>query len=244
MSPIMSPIRCLRPTPPISPDYHRSPHYHRRMTSSPMSQSQNNDIGELKIKSSVTAYKVILLGRAGVGKTSLVTRFIYRSFDKRYGATIGVDFVSKAFPSKDGVVKLQLWDTAGQERFNVLIPAYVRDSCAAILVYDVSDRQSFVDIRKWVKEVREYAKSTTQTVLALVGNKVDLADRCVSFQDGVRLSEELNINFFMEASAKTNCNVDPIFTNIAESIRQCMPADAKGVSIIKPRRRKTNMCAC
>jgi Ras-related protein Rab-6A len=85
-------------------------------------------------------FKLVFLGEQSVGKTSLITRFMYDSFDNMYQATIGIDFLSKTMYLEDRTVRLQLWDTAGQERFRSLIPSYIRDSSVAVVVYDISSR--------------------------------------------------------------------------------------------------------
>ncbi|KAH8054516.1 hypothetical protein JL722_8867 [Aureococcus anophagefferens] len=90
-------------------------------------------------------YKLVFLGDQGVGKTCIINRFVYDSFDKNYQATIGIDFLSKTMYLEDRTVRLQLWDTAGQERFRSLIPSYIRDSSVAVVVYDTTARASFLD---------------------------------------------------------------------------------------------------
>ncbi|CAB1337201.1 unnamed protein product [Coregonus sp. 'balchen'] len=85
-------------------------------------------------------FKLVFLGEQSVGKTSLITRFMYDSFDNTYQATIGIDFLSKTMYLEDRTIRLQLWDTAGQERFRSLIPSYIRDSAAAVVVYDIASR--------------------------------------------------------------------------------------------------------
>jgi Ras-related protein Rab-6A len=88
-------------------------------------------------------FKLVFLGEQSVGKTSLITRFMYDSFDNTYQATIGIDFLSKTMYLEDRTVRLQLWDTAGQERFRSLIPSYIRDSTVAVVVYDITNANSF-----------------------------------------------------------------------------------------------------
>lgn len=85
-------------------------------------------------------FKLVFLGEQSVGKTSLITRFMYDTFDNTYQATIGIDFLSKTMYLDDRTVRLQLWDTAGQERFRSLIPSYIRDSSVAVVVYDVTSK--------------------------------------------------------------------------------------------------------
>ena len=97
----------------------------------------------------------VFLGDQSVGKTSVITRFMYDKFESNYAATIGIDFLSKTVYLEERTVRLQLWDTAGQERFRSLIPSYIRDSSAAVVVYDVTNRQSFLNTTRWIEEVKE-----------------------------------------------------------------------------------------
>merc|ERR1712010_294011 len=120
-------------------------------------------------------YKLVFLGDQSVGKTSIITRFMYDKFDSTYQATIGIDFLSKTMYLEDRTVRLQLWDTAGQERFRSLIPSYIRDSTVAVVVYDVTNRASFANTERWIADVR--AERGDDVVFVLVGNKTDLADR-------------------------------------------------------------------
>merc|ERR550525_1084046 len=111
-------------------------------------------------------YKVVFLGDEAAGKTSLVRRYMYDTFEDQVQATIGMDFQSKTVHLDDRTVRLQLWDTAGQERFRSLIPSYIRDAAAAIVVSDITRRASFDGTRKWISEVR--AERGESTVIVLV----------------------------------------------------------------------------
>ena len=119
----------------------------------------------------VEKFKIVFLGDICVGKTSLVTRFMYDSFDRKYKSTVGIDFFCKTVTIGDTSVKLQLWDTAGQERFRSLLSGYIRDSAVAIVCFDVSNKESFIDIEKWVKDVR--MERMDMATLIIVGNKTD-----------------------------------------------------------------------
>ena len=131
----------------------------------------------------LSKYKIVFLGDQGVGKTSIITRFMYDSFDKLYQATIGIDFLSKTMYLEDRTVRLQLWDTAGQERFRSLIPSYIRDSSVAVVVYDITNRASFLNTSKWIEDVRN--ERGNDVIIVLVGNKTDLTDRRqVSVEEG------------------------------------------------------------
>lgn len=141
---------------------------------------------------------------------------MYDSFDNTYQATIGIDFLSKTMYLEDRTVRLQLWDTAGQERFRSLIPSYIRDSTVAVVVYDVTNVNSFQQTSKWIDDVR--SERGNDVIIMLVGNKTDLSDkRQVSIDEGERKAAELNV-MFIETSAKTGYNVKQLFRRVAAAL--------------------------
>uniref|UniRef100_A0A667WQX6 Ras-related protein Rab-6B n=1 Tax=Myripristis murdjan TaxID=586833 RepID=A0A667WQX6_9TELE len=148
-----------------------------------------------------------------VGKTSLITRFMYDSFDNTYQATIGIDFLSKTMYLEDRTVRLQLWDTAGQERFRSLIPSYIRDSTVAVVVYDITNVNSFQQTCKWIDDVR--TERGSDVIIMLVGNKTDLEEkRQITIEEGEQRAKELNV-MFIETSAKTGCNVKQVIPAVS-----------------------------
>ncbi|EFA85186.1 Rab GTPase [Heterostelium album PN500] len=165
---------------------------------------------------SLSKYKLVFLGDQSVGKTSIITRFMYDSFDITYQATIGIDFLSKTMYLEDRTVRLQLWDTAGQERFRSLIPSYIRDSSVAIVVYDITNKNSFLNTIKWIDDVR--SERGNNVVIMLVGNKTDLADkRQVSMEEGEAKAKEYEI-MFTETSAKAGFNIKALFRKVASAL--------------------------
>ncbi|XP_035504991.1 ras-related protein Rab-41 isoform X4 [Scophthalmus maximus] len=161
-------------------------------------------------------FKLVFLGEQSVGKTSLITRFMYDSFDNTYQATIGIDFLSKTMYLEDRTVRLQLWDTAGQERFRSLIPSYIRDSTIAVVVYDITNLNSFQQTSKWIDDVR--TERGSDVIIMLVGNKTDLADkRQITTEGGEQRAKELNV-MFIETSAKTGYNVKQLFRRVAAAL--------------------------
>lgn len=163
-----------------------------------------------------TKYKLVFLGDEAVGKTSIITRFMYDHFDHTYQATIGIDFLSKTMYLEDRVVRLQLWDTAGQERFRSLIPSYIRDSSVAIVVYDTTNKVSFENTNKWIDEVQN--ERGGDVVIMLVGNKTDLeGSRQVTTEEGKQKAENMNI-MFIETSAKDGDNVKKLFREVATNL--------------------------
>jgi Ras-related protein Rab-6A len=117
-------------------------------------------------------FKVVFLGDIEVGKTAIINNFIHGRFDHTHSPTIGIDFLSKTMVIDDRVLRFQLWDTAGQEKFHSLIPTYIKDASAAVLVFDITSRGSFLHIDRWYEEV--VSKRGTDLVIVLIANKIDL----------------------------------------------------------------------
>ncbi|KAL8745567.1 MAG: hypothetical protein Q9190_002305 [Brigantiaea leucoxantha] len=193
-------------------------------------------------------FKLVFLGEQSVGKTSLITRFMYDSFDNMYQATIGIDFLSKTMYLEDRTVRLQLWDTAGQERFRSLIPSYIRDSSVAVVVYDISSLKSFQNTRKWVDDVR--GERGNDVIIVLVGNKTDLNDkREVTQQMGEDEAKRCGA-LFVETSAKAGANVKGLFRRIAQALPGMEGEGERGESQmidvnINPTKPEANEgCAC
>mmetsp|Transcript_20174 Transcript_20174/g.55692 ORF Transcript_20174/g.55692 Transcript_20174/m.55692 type:complete len:281 (-) Transcript_20174:431-1273(-) len=169
-------------------------------------------------------HKLVFLGDSSVGKTSIITRFVNDNYSGKYQATIGIDFLSKTVYLEDGrVLKLLLWDTAGQERFRSLIPSYIRDSSAALVVYDISSRTSFENSRQWIENVRE--ERGDDVLICLVGNKTDLGNerRKVSTEEGEERAREQGL-LFTECSAKAGYNIMTTFAKIARALPETAPA--------------------
>jgi Ras-related protein Rab-6A len=131
-------------------------------------------------------------------------------------ATIGIDFLSKTMYLEDRTVRLQLWDTAGQERFRSLIPSYIRDSSVAVIVYDITNRASFLNTSKWIEDVRNERGS--DVIIILVGNKTDLSEkRQVSVEEGEDRANKEGI-MFIESSAKAGFNIKALFRKLATAL--------------------------
>ncbi|XP_002040793.2 ras-related protein Rab-26 isoform X1 [Drosophila sechellia] len=165
------------------------------------------------------ALTVIMLGDSGVGKTSLLIRFRDGRYVPSYFlSTVGIDFRNKVVVVDGTRVKLQIWDTAGQERFRSVTHAYYRDAHALLLLYDVTNKTTYDNIRAWLGEIREYAQE--DVVIVLIGNKADCSgsERQVKREDGERLGREHNVPF-METSAKTGLNVELSFTAVARQLK-------------------------
>ncbi|XP_050465931.1 ras-related protein Rab-37 isoform X1 [Cataglyphis hispanica] len=164
------------------------------------------------------AHKTILLGDSGVGKTSLLVQFDTGRFQPgNFAATVGIGFTNKVVTVDDTPIKLQIWDTAGQERFRSVTHAYYRDAHALLLLYDVTNKTSYDNIRAWLSEIREHANE--DVVIMLLGNKSDCGtERVVKREDGERLAQEYKVPF-METSAKTGLNVELAFLAVARELK-------------------------
>ena len=155
---------------------------------------------------SVTRHKIIFVGDAGVGKTTIIARIMDSPFNEVYEPSIGVDFMSKSIKYHGQNIKLQMWDTAGQEKYKGLIPSYVRNSSIVFVVYDVAMKSSFDNIPKWISFIR----SIENTTLILCGNKIDLEKREVTKEEGEALAQKEGLAFF-ETSAKTGDGIKNMF---------------------------------
>merc|ERR1711976_211018 len=160
-------------------------------------------------------FKLLIIGESGVGKTCLLLRFTDDSFTANHLTTIGIDFKIKIINLEEKLIKLQIWDTAGQERFRTITKTYYKGAHGIILTYDVTDENSFKNIRNWVKQIEQNAQNNVCKVL--VGNKSDRDDRKVTYDAGNSLATEYNMQFF-ETSAKTNYNVNETFTYLTREI--------------------------
>lgn len=163
---------------------------------------------------SIEEVKLCLLGDAGVGKSSIVHRFVYDAFKPTMESTIGAAFLTKSVTLDSTTYKYQIWDTAGQEKYRALAPMYYRGAAAAIIVYDITVEQTFAAVKTWVRELKQYAES--DIVLAIAGNKCDLEDlREIQFKDAMDYAE-MQRAIFVETSAKTAVNIGAMFVEISK----------------------------
>lgn len=161
-------------------------------------------------------FKFLVIGNASTGKSCLLHQFIENKFKSESSHTIGVEFGSKIISTGGKSVKLQIWDTAGQERFRSVTRSYYRGAAGALLVYDISSRDTFNALANWLTDARTLASS--DIVIVLVGNKKDLeADREVTFLEASRFAQENDL-MFLETSARTGENVEETFLKCAKTI--------------------------
>ncbi len=161
-------------------------------------------------------FKLILIGNSGVGKSSILQRYMNKTFEESYKCTIGVDFLMKSVEVKGKTVKLQLWDTAGQEKYKSMVASYYRGANVALVVFDITSRSSFESLPLWIENY--YKNGPEQKNIILIGNKKDMVDqRQVTQEEAEEFSETNNMIYF-ETSAKEGDNVDYVFNFAAEKL--------------------------
>eukprot|EP00756_Hemistasia_phaeocysticola_P050357 Hpha_TRINITY_DN25116_c0_g1::TRINITY_DN25116_c0_g1_i1::g.139323::m.139323/K07890/RAB21; Ras-related protein Rab-21 len=162
-------------------------------------------------------YKIVLLGEGRVGKTSLVRRYTADEFNEKQPSTVQANmYSSKKLQVEDHTATIAIWDTAGQERFHALGPIYYRDANGAVLVYDITDKDTFGKVKTWVKELRKVVGDDIR--LAVAGNKADLASkRQVSEEEALRYCKELDA-IHIHTSAKSGAGVEEIFTELTKAM--------------------------
>jgi len=161
-------------------------------------------------------FKVVLIGDSGVGKSNLLSRFTRNEFNLESKSTIGVEFATRSINVDGKTVKAQIWDTAGQERYRAITSAYYRGAVGALLVYDIAKHATYVNVTRWLKELRDHADSNI--VIMLVGNKSDLKHlRAVPTDEAKAFSTENGLSF-IETSALDASNVEGAFQTILTDI--------------------------
>lgn len=167
-------------------------------------------------------FKLLVIGDSGVGKSCLLLRFADDVFTESYISTIGVDFKIRTLELDGRVIKLQIWDTAGQERFRTITSSYYRGAHGIIVVFDLTDSESFQNVTAWLHEIDRYASAGVNKLL--VGNKSDLtAKRQVTYEQAKEFADSQNMEY-LETSAKMSSNVDRAFLAIAQQIKARMAA--------------------
>lgn len=161
-------------------------------------------------------FKIILIGDSGIGKTSIINRYVNNMFTDKYLCTIGVDFMMKTVDLEKSSIKLQIWDTAGMERYRQITTSYYRGANAAIIAFDLTCKRSFDNLKKWIGMYYEYSNPLISKSVVLVGNKVDLEDAREVSKEEIDDIIKLNPDFsYIEVSAKSGENIPEIFNQIA-----------------------------
>jgi len=168
-------------------------------------------------------FRYIIVGDMAVGKSCILLQFTDNKFRNQHELTIGVEFGAKTIEIGGKIIKIQIWDTAGQEAFQAITRTYYKGAIGALLVYDITRRETFTHVSKWLEEVRN--NSSKSITIILIGNKKDLEDRRqVTYEEGEALAKENGL-MFLEASAKTAYNVVESFNLSAQSILNSMQKD-------------------
>ena len=163
-------------------------------------------------------YKVLLLGDSSVGKTCFLLRYCDKSFQDAHLSTIGLDYRLKTLTLKNKKsIKLQIWDTAGEDRFRAITKNYYKGANGIILIYDVTNLQTYENVKNWITQIREEANPNV--IIYLAGNKIDIPEdsRAVKTSDGLKIADEYQLPF-KETSAKDGMNVNEIFQELVEKI--------------------------
>ena len=160
--------------------------------------------------------KLLTLGETEVGKTSIVLRYSDDKFHEDKTATIGIDFKIKIIRKGNEVIKVSIYDTAGEERFKTLIKHYYRGANGILLIFDLTKKETFLKINDWIDQLNSHFNQDEISII-LIGNKKDLSDREISYEEGNERGKELNILYF-ETSAKTGENVNEAFNSLTNEI--------------------------
>ena len=161
-------------------------------------------------------FKIILIGNSGVGKSSIMQRYMKQTFNSNYKITIGVDFLMKSLKINDEIVKLQVWDTAGQEKYRSMTSSYYRGAHVALIVFDLTSHTSFEALPLWIENF--YKNGPEQKNTILIGNKKDLVEERQVTQEEAELFSQTNNMIYFETSAKEGNNIDYVFNYTAEKL--------------------------
>ena len=165
-------------------------------------------------------FKYIIIGDPSVGKSNLLMKFAHNKFTEDYQATIGVEFGAKNITFNNQVYRIQIWDTAGQENFRSITRAYYKNSVCAMVVYDITNRESFEHVQNWIDDIKNQSPKTV--LIILVGNKIDLDEnRVITYDEGSEFATKNGL-IFEETSAKTGVGIEEIFLKSAKEIAKKM----------------------
>ena len=159
--------------------------------------------------------KCLIIGDSGIGKSAMMIRFTDDIFKFQFISTIGVDFKIKTIDYKDKKIKFQIWDTAGQERFRTITSSYYHGADVVLICYDVTDKETFNNLEKWLDEIKQYSATLPQIILCGTKNDLEIK-RAVLYNEGKEFAQKNNMLFF-ETSSKNNVNITEIFNSIADA---------------------------
>ena len=181
-------------------------------------------------------YRLLLIGDSGVGKSAILNRFSDNIFIKDCTTTIGVDFRIKTFKIDNDTIKVELWDTTGNKTFRDIVKIFYKRTNCVVFIYDITEHNSFKNIKKWLKESDLYAPKNVKKII--VGNKLDLENlRQVDYKESLDFAHKLNIDY-IETSAKNNSNINELFSYITENLL----TKQDGIQLSSPKQK--NICNC
>ena len=172
--------------------------------------------GEIGASSSIDTYKIVVLGDISVGKTSILSRFRYGVFEPEYMPTLGIDFFSQNLFYEDKTIRLILWDTAGEERFRSLIPSYLKNADCIIIVFDITNKDSFNSLNKWLTDSKNNASEGT--IYIICGNKSDLKEKRTVNENEIDEYIKKNELIYVECSAKNGEGIKDLFNTVAKNL--------------------------
>ncbi len=194
---------------------------------------------------SPNTFKILTIGESGVGKTCILRRFVENKFFKTHLATIGIDFRTKAIKVYGKDIKLKIWDTAGQERYHNITNQIFKGSDGIILVFDVTEDNSFSKIQDWIEQVKSNV-SQKEISLILIGNKCDIEERVISKEKGKELAKILNIDYY-ETSALNGTGINEAFEGITKTImkrKNIINNEGRTISLVSNKEEKKKKTCC
>ena len=202
--------------------------------------------GEIGASSSIDTYKIVVLGDISVGKTSILSRFRYGVFEPEYMPTLGIDFFSQNLFYEDKTIRLILWDTAGEERFRSLIPSYLKNADCIIIVFDITNKDSFNSLNKWLTDSKNNASEGT--IYIICGNKSDLKEKRTVNENEIDEYIKKNELIYVECSAKNGEGIKDLFNTVAKNLGEvnfaksdyAVNVDLNNVNEVKTEQRKSN----
>ncbi len=190
-------------------------------------------------------FKLLIIGDSGVGKSSLMNRFSDNIFNETFINTIGVDFKIRTINMDGKMIKLQIWDTAGQERFRTIVSSYYRGAHGIMLVFDITNKESFENIPMWYEEIKKHASGSVKKIL--IGNKSDFeTKKQVDYSEAKELADGFGMDY-IETSAKTALNVEKAFYDLAILLQNNMVVsnNKTDINVVKPIDITTTaICSC
>ena len=184
---------------------------------------------ELGASSSINNYKIVVIGDINVGKTSILSRFRYGSFEQSYMPTLGIDFFTKNLFYEDKTIRLILWDTAGQERFRSLIPSYLKNADCIIIVYDITNKDSFNSLTNWLSDAKN--NTIEGTIFVICGNKIDLKEKRVVTNEEIDEYIKKENLLYVECSAQNGEGIKELFNLIAKNLGESNFAKSEYINL-------------